>query len=91
MNHVLSKGEVGTILRIDATGVITIPSGVFSKGDVIIMFNNTDKSSTIHSLIDYTYRGAFRKPRLFIEFPARGIVNILFVDDTIVVISGDAI
>jgi hypothetical protein len=55
------------------------------------MFNNTDKSSTIHSLIDYTYRGAFRKPRLFIEFPPRGLANILFVDDTIVVISGDAI
>jgi hypothetical protein len=91
MNHVLSKGEVGKILRIDTAGVITIPSGVFSQGDVIVMFNNTDKSSTIHSLVDHTYRGAFRQPRLFIEFPPRGLANILFVDDTIVVISGDAI
>jgi hypothetical protein len=87
MSYTLCKTDANKIVRIDQGGVVTLPGSVFSKGDAIILFNNTDEFISIHSLVENSYRSSRAKKRAFIEFPPRSLANAVFIDDNIVVIS----
>jgi len=87
MSYTLSKTDANKIVRVDQGGVVTLPGSVFSKGDAIILFNNTDEFISIHSLVENSYRSSRAKKRAFIEFPPRSLANAVFIDDNIVVIS----
>ena len=87
MSYTLSKTDANKIVKVDQGGVVTLPSNVFSKGDALIIFNNTDEVISIHSLVENSYRSSRAKKRAFIEFPPRALANAIFIDDDIVVIS----
>ena len=87
MSYTLSKTDANKIVKVDQGGVVTLPSNVFSKGDALIIFNNTDEFISIHSLVENSYRSSRAKKRAFIEFPPRSLANAIFIDDDIVVIS----
>ena len=87
MSYTLSKTDANKIVKVDQGGVVTLPSNVFSKGDALIIFNNTDEFISIHSLVENSYRSSRAKKRVFIEFPPRALANAIFIDDNIVVIS----
>jgi len=87
MSYTLEKKDIGTIVCLDTGGVVTIPDGVFSKGNAVLFFNNTDEYMSIHSLVENSYRSSFAKKRAFIELPPRGMANAIFIDANIVVIS----
>ena len=89
MAYELSKNEVGKIVRIDNGSVITLSKNVFSAGDIIAVFNNSDKFIALHSSVPNTYISGKRQKRTMIEFPPRVIASIMFVDTDIVVISGE--
>ena len=86
MSYTLSKTDANKIVKVDQGGVVTLPSNVFSKGDALIIFNNTDEFISIHSLVENSYRSSRAKKRAFIEFPPRALANAIFIDDDIVVI-----
>ena len=87
MSYTLSKTDANKIVKVDQGGVVTLPSNVFSKGDALIIFNNTDEFISIHSLVENSYRSSRAKKRAFIEFPPRALANAIFIDDDIVGIS----
>ena len=87
MSYTLSKTDANKIVKVDQGGVVTLPSNVFSQGDALIIFNNTDEFISIHSLVENSYRSSRAKKRAFIEFPPRSLANAIFIDDNIVVIS----
>ena len=87
MSYTLSKTDANKIVKVDQGGVVTLPSNVFSKGDALIIFNNTDEFISIHSLVENSYRSSRAKKRAFIEFPPRALAHAIFIDDDIVVIS----
>ena len=87
MSYTLSKTDANKIVKVDQGGVVTLPSNVFSKGDALIIFNNTDEFISIQSLVENSYRSSRAKKRAFIEFPPRSLANAIFIDDDIVVIS----
>lgn len=89
MNTTLSKEHLGKITRFDSLTVITLPDAVFSAGDILVLFNNTDLFTTLHSDVANTYRSTMSKPKKSLEIPPRSLVNIVFVaDDTAVVTIG---
>jgi len=83
----LTKDQANKITRIDNGDVVTIPAGVFAKGDMLILFNNSDGFITLESKIEKTYQSATKWTRKMIEWPPRAIVNVIFVDDDLVVAS----
>jgi ABC-type metal ion transport system substrate-binding protein len=83
----LTKDQANKITRIDNGDVVTIPAGVFAKGDMLILFNNSDGFITLESKIEKTYQSATKWTRTMIEWPPRAIVNVIFVDDDLVVAS----
>jgi hypothetical protein len=85
MNFVLSREHLGKIVRFDELTVVTLPENVFKQGDILVMFNNTDKFTTIESKLAKTYRSAMPKAKSHLEFPPRSLVNVIFVADDIAV------
>lgn len=85
----LDKSHVGKVVRIENTVVVEVPDGVFAPGDIVIMFNNTDKFMTIQSRVPTTYVSARAKPRTVIEFPPKALTNMLMLDDKTAVFSGE--
>jgi hypothetical protein len=89
MTYTLTKQDAGRVLKFDTSKVITVPADVFSSGEVIVLFNNSNDFITIHSQVPTTYVAARNKSRTHIEFPPRGLANVLFIDDKTAVASGD--
>lgn len=89
MSFQLSKEQVGKITRVDNGTVVILPKDVFASGDVLVMFNNSDKFVTIHSSVPNTYVSGRRQKRSAVEFVPRAIASIMFVDNDIAVISGE--
>lgn len=83
----LTKDNANRITRVDNGSVVVIPSGVFTQGDMLIMFNNSDAFITLESKIEKTYQSGTKWARTLIEWPPRSVVNVIFVDDDLVVAS----
>jgi hypothetical protein len=90
MIYALSKQDKNKLIKFDTTKVVVVPESEFSVGDVIIMFNASDEFMTIQSKVKNSYVSARRKHKTHIEFPPKGLVNLLFIDSDTVVASGDA-
>lgn len=87
MNFVLSREHLGKIVRFDSLTVVTLPEQEFKQGDILVLFNNTDKFTTLESKIANTYRSAAPKSKNFWEIPPRALINIVFVDDDIALLT----
>ena len=81
----LTKEQANKITRIDNGDVVTIPSEVFAKGDMLILFNNSDETIKLESKIKVTYRSGSKEPRTVLNWPPRAIINLIFVDDDLLV------
>ena len=83
----LTKDNANKITKIDYSPVVVIPAGEFSQGDALILFNNSDNFICIKSEVENTYRSASPKTRKMFEFPPRALVNAVFIDSDILVIT----
>ena len=82
---ILKKEHVNKLLNIQDHSLIHIEENEFSEGDVLILFNNSDKYATVQCRVPYTYRSGFVNKCEFIEFPPRCLLNAVFVDNQTVV------
>lgn len=87
MNLVLGKEHLGKIVRLDVVTVVTLPEKVFKEGDILVMFNNTDKFTTLESKVKCTYRSSMPKHKTHWEIPPKALINIVFVADNIAVMT----
>lgn len=87
MPATLTKENANRITRIDNGNVVVIPKGVFSQGDMLILFNNSDGFITLESKIEKTYQSGTKWTRTLIEWPPRAVINVIFVDDDLAVAS----
>jgi hypothetical protein len=83
----LAREHLGKIIRLDVLTVVTLPDNVFKQGEILVLFNNTDKFTTLESKIANTYRSAMPKNKNFWEVPPRALINIVFVADDIAVLT----
>ena len=84
--YVLSVGDVGKYINI-TTGGVTIPSGIFTSGDIISIYNNSSSNQTITSsgVTTYLVGTATTGNRTLAQ---RGLATILCVASNQFVISG---
>lgn len=85
----LDRTFVGRVVKIDSASVIEIPADTFEPGDVVIFFNNRDEFVCIDCKAPNSYLSGFKKPRAMIEVPPKALGNLLFIDASTVVFSGD--
>ena len=83
----LAREHLGKIIRLDVLAVITLPDNVFKQGEILVLFNNTDKFTTLESKVTNNYRSAMPQNKNFLEIPPRALINIVFVADDIAVLT----
>ena len=83
----LAREHLGKIIRLDVLTVVTLPANVFKQGEILVLFNNTDKFTTLESKVANNYRSAMPKNNNFFEIPPRALINIVFVADDIAVLT----
>jgi hypothetical protein len=83
----LAREHLGKIIRLDVLTVVTLPDNVFKQGEILVLFNNTDKFTTLESKVTNNYRSAMPQNKNFLEIPPRALINIVFVADDIAVLT----
>lgn len=84
----------GTVVAADsgkcvyAIGGVTLPSGVFTTGDVVTVYNNTSAAITLTQGSGLTLRLAGTSANGNLTLPARGLASVLYVSAFEAVASG---
>jgi hypothetical protein len=87
-SYTLIASDSGDFVTVGTGGSIVIPSGVFSAGEVITIFNNTTGNVTITSSAVTSYISGTNVNVSSVTLFTRGICTILFVASNTCVVSG---
>lgn len=87
--YTLTLADRSKVVAIGSGGSINVPNNVFSNGDAVIVFNNTNAASTMTMSITTAYVAGTDADKNTISLATRGIASILFVSGTTCVVSGN--
>lgn len=85
----LATTDVGKYVQIGSGGQINIPDGTFSEGDAISLFNNTNAAVTVNCAITTAYIAGTDADKANVSLATRGVATVLFISNTVCVISGN--
>jgi hypothetical protein len=88
-SYTLETTDVGELIEVDTSGAIVIPDATFSTGDVVLIFNNTSSDITLTCSITTAFIGGTNVNSSTITLATRGICNVLFISDTVCVVTGN--
>lgn len=83
----LTKDNANKITCINQSKVVTLPEGVFSQGDMLMLFNNSDDFICLESRVEKTYQSGQRTLKTMIGWPPRSLMNVVFVDADLAVVT----
>jgi hypothetical protein len=86
--YTLLVTDVGQMIEVGSGGSITIPDATFATGDIVSIFNNTSGSITITCAITTAYISGVDADAASVSLLTRGVCSVLFVSDTVCVITG---
>lgn len=81
----LKKEHANKIINIEHSSLIVVPIDEFSQGDALILFNNKDEPASIQCDLPNTYLSGRIEKYNNIDFPARCMMNAVFIDSQTVV------
>lgn len=87
-SYTLDVSDTGRFIGIGSGGSITVPTGVFSTGNAVTLFNNTTGNVTITCSALTTYVAGTNTARTSLTFATRGVATILFISGSVCVVSG---
>ena len=83
----LTKNNANKITCINDSKVVRIPANVFAQGDMLMLFNNSDDAITLESFVAKTFRSGNRTPVFSLDWPPRALVNVVFIQDNLAVVT----
>ena len=87
--YTLAITDIGEYVGIGTGGGIDVPNGVFSTGNAITIFNNTTGNRTISLTITTAYIAGTDSDKNSVTLATRGLATILFLSNSVCVISGN--
>jgi len=88
-SYTLAIGDVGEYVQLGSGGSIVVPSGVFTHGDAIAAYKNTTGNITVTTSAVSAYLAGTNTLRTSVTLATRGVANILFIDASNCVITGN--
>lgn len=85
----LATTDVGEYVQIGSGGQINIPDGTFAEGDIISLFNNTNAAVTVNCAITTAYIAGTDTDKANVSLATRGVATVLFISNTVCVITGN--
>ena len=89
--YTLALSDVGKFVKIGTGGSIVIPDSIFTEGDAITIFNNTDTDVTLTCSITSAYVAAYNIIKSSITLSTRGVATIMFTGSTSCVVIGNVV
>jgi hypothetical protein len=87
--YTLSITDIGEYVSIGTGGGIDVPNGIFSTGNVVSIYNNTTGNRTISLTITTAYIAGTDSDKASVTLATRGVSTILFISNSVCVISGN--
>ena len=88
-SYPLVVGDVGKYVQVGSGGSITIPNATFAEGDVVVIANNHSSAITITCTITTAYIAGTDTDKATVSLATRGLCTIVFLSDTVCIISGN--
>ena len=87
-SYTLAIDDVGKYVQCSSGASITIPTGVFSEGDAITLYNTTAGNITITCSALTTYIAGTDATKTSLALATRGVASILFISGSLCVVTG---
>ena len=87
--YTLSISDIGEYVQVGASGSVVVPNSVFSNGDVVLVVNNTTGNISIDCPITTAYAAGTNTDRASLTLATRGVANVLFLANSICIVSGN--
>ena len=87
--YTLALADRSKVVAIGSGGSINVPDNVFSNGDAVLVFNNTNATSNMTMSITTAYIAGTDTDKASISLATRGVATILFVSGTTCVVTGN--
>lgn len=87
--YTLALTDRSKVVAIGSGGSINVPNNVFSSGDAVVVFNNTNTTANMVMSISTAYIAGVDTDKSDIFVSTRGLATILFVNATTCVVSGN--
>ena len=87
--YTLSISDIGEFVTIGTGGGIDVPNGIFSAGNAVSIYNDTTGNRTISLTITTAYIAGTDSDKASVTLATRGVATILFISNSVCVISGN--
>lgn len=87
--YTLSISDIGEFVTIGTSGAIDVPNGIFSAGNAVSLYNDTTGNVTVSLTITTAYIAGTNTDKASVTLATRGIATILFISNSVCVITGN--
>lgn len=87
--YTLSISDIGEFVTIGTGGGIDVPNGIFSAGNVVSVYNDTTGNRTVSLTITTAYIAGTDSDKASVTLATRGVATILFISNSVCVITGN--
>jgi hypothetical protein len=88
-SYTLAAADAGKYVQVSTSGAIVVPTGIFSDGDAITIYNNTSGNITMTTSAVNAYLAGTNSLKTSVTVATRGVSNILFYSASDCVITGN--
>jgi hypothetical protein len=87
--YTLAITDIGEYIELGTSGGIDVPNGVFATGNAVSVFNNTTGNTTISLTITTAYIAGTDSDKASVSLATRGVATILFISNSVCVLTGN--
>jgi hypothetical protein len=81
----LTRDNANKITCVNESAQVVIPDNTFVQGDLLMLFNNTDRPVLLESRVASTYKSGCKVTLL--TWPAKTLANVVFIQDAVAVVT----
>jgi hypothetical protein len=87
--YTLTVSDIGEFVTVGTSGSITVPNDTFATGNAVSIYNDTTGNISINCPITTAYLTGTNTDRASLTLATRGIANILFINPSYCIASGN--
>lgn len=87
--YTLAISDIGEFVTIGSGGGIDVPNGIFSAGNAVSIYNDTTGNRTVSLTITTAYIAGTDSDKASVTLATRGVATILFISNSVCVVTGN--
>jgi len=87
--YTLAITDIGEFVTIGASGAIDVPNGIFAAGNAVSLYNDTASNAVVSLTITTAYIAGTNTDKASVTLATRGIATILFISNSVCIVTGN--